>query len=258
MSKSDLIYPFLFPLILVSLFLFFTPSEAKDWSQRFYLATYPRSGNHWMRYLIEDATHIATSSVYPDADPPHLYDPFPWEAFSTDGGYRGDSRYPRPNEPFIVKTHYPALGRRSFDRKPYVAVIRIVRHPIDSLYSWYVYKHRNEELQPTIPRDHLVHMVNAWKRFQDYWDRQPRVLTIRYEDMLGDVEACLKQTLSKVGYKYTRGDLEYAVENNQPRGGILKHLNHFTSDDLHYIQEELGPLMKRYNYTMTAIGAADN
>lgn len=237
---------------LAALLLFTAAAgEAREWSQRIYLATYPRSGNHWMRYLIEDATHIATGSVYPDGDPPHLPDPFPWEAFSTDGGYRGDCRFPRPNEPIIVKTHYPALGRKAFDNRSAVKVIRIVRHPVDSFYSWYVFKNKGEEeIQKTIPRENLELMVRKWKRFQDYWDIQSNVLTIRYEDMLIDLEGNLTKVLNAIGYKYTQSDLNYAVELNKPRGGILKHLDHFTSADLAYIVQELSVQMKKYNYTL--------
>lgn len=224
--------------------------EAAEWSERVYLATYPRSGNHWMRYLIEDATHIATGSVYPDVDPFHMKDPFPWEAFSTVNGYRGDCRYPSIYEPFVVKTHYPALPKRPFDGKPYKAVIRIVRHPVDSFYSWYVFKNKQSPIERTIPRDVLVDMVQKWKRFQLYWDTQPRVVTLRYEDMFLDVKRALRKSLNTIGYKYTAEELECSVAKNQPRGGILKHLEHFTASDLEYIQEELSPLMEKYNYTL--------
>jgi len=233
-------------------FLFATSAflEASEWSERVYLATFPRSGNHWMRYLIEDATHISTGTVYRDSDPPHLKDPFPWEAFSTDGGYRKDCRDPRPFEPFVVKTHYPALGKQPFDGRRYKAVIRIVRHPVDSFYSWYVYKKGNEQ---TIPRDLLELMVRKWKRFQEYWEVQPNVTTFRYEDMMLDLKKHVRKTLNVIGYKYTQEDLDYAVEMNQPRGGVLKHLEHFTHDDLQYIQKELGALMVKYNYSIPGV-----
>lgn len=250
--------PLAFFIFLTFSFLQFQKIEAVDWSKRFYLATYPRSGNHWMRYLIEDAVHITTGSVYVDADPQHHPDPLPWAGFCVVGGYRGDSRYPNADEPFVVKTHYPALSRRPFDRQPYVAVIRIVRHPIDSLYSWHVYKARGGEYSPTITSERLKKMVRAWKRFQLYWDNQPNVLTIRYEDMLGDLENCLRRTLKTIGYNFTQEDLDYAVENNSPRGGILKHLEHFSKEDLDYIQKELGPLMKKYNYTLRPMDQVAN
>lgn len=55
--------------------------QTKNWQHRVYLASYPRSGNHWLRYLIEEAKGIATSSVYQDPDPPHLDQVFPWGTF---------------------------------------------------------------------------------------------------------------------------------------------------------------------------------
>ena len=70
-------------LLLVLLICFGVQGKvtADNW-KRAYLVTFPRSGNHWMRYLIEEATQIATGSVYQDMDRPvHLERIFPW------GGY---------------------------------------------------------------------------------------------------------------------------------------------------------------------------
>src|SRR5690348_10906431 len=92
------------------------PSK-EDWSKRVYLATYPRSGNHWVRYLIEEITHIATSSVYcdGDADKSHLGKPFPWGGYCPKYGYEGKCRYPTPDDIVVVKTHFPAVPAQEFD-----------------------------------------------------------------------------------------------------------------------------------------------
>src|SRR5437868_3632292 len=75
-----------------------------------YLASFPRSGNHWVRFLVEEATHIATSSVYRDQDFPHLKNIFPWGGYSTDQGYDGHCRYPTNDDPVLLKTHYPCFS----------------------------------------------------------------------------------------------------------------------------------------------------
>ncbi len=114
--------------------------EAKKWGNRVYLATYPRSGSHWMRYLIEEATGIATSSAYIDPDPRHLETVFPWGGYCCDGGYEGHCRYPMMGEIAIVKTHFPDTYISGFEKLPYSLAVRIIRHPIDSFYSLYLWE----------------------------------------------------------------------------------------------------------------------
>src|SRR5947209_1600022 len=101
---------------------------ARNWTSRVYLATYPRSGNHWMRYLIEEATGIATGSTNCDGDPPHLPDPFPWGGYAADHGYEGHCRYPQYGETVVIKTHSPAFDPLPFDHLPYYRTVRVVRH----------------------------------------------------------------------------------------------------------------------------------
>lgn len=111
-----------------------------EWKHRVYLASHPRSGNHWMRYLIEEATGLATSSVYRDRDyPQHLPTIFPWGGYSAKNGYEGNVLYPSADREdiVVVKTHYPYVNRMRFDLLPYTAVVVVVRHPLDVIYSHY-------------------------------------------------------------------------------------------------------------------------
>ena len=226
-------------------------AEAGPWGNRVYLATYPRSGNHWMRYLIEEATHIATSSVYPDPEPKHLPDPFPWGAYCAPFGYEGECRYPEPGEPVVVKTHYPALDEKPGDFRVSAQTIRVVRHPVDSIYSWYVYKckRQGQVVQDRIPNHLLVKMIAQWKKFQKYWDQSPNVLTFRYEDLLKQPKKHLKMTLDACGYAYTQEDVNRAISKHPPEGHELKHVAHYTHADLKLIKKELSGLMRKYGYT---------
>lgn len=88
-----------------------------DWENLVYLATYPRSGNHWMRYLIEEATGIATGADHIDPDPPHNPKRYPWGGFCPDGGYSKTRRYPEKDEIYVVKTHYPLLTNQMAFKK---------------------------------------------------------------------------------------------------------------------------------------------
>lgn len=227
-------------------------SKEKEW-ERVYLATYPRSGNHWFRYLIEEATHIATSSVYCDNDPPHMENPFPWGGYCCDHGYNGDCRYPENDEFVLVKTHFPAQEKKvtRFDQCPYYLTIRVVRHPVDSFYSRYVRKYAKEsQTQSTVPTKRVKEFIDSWSRFQKYWNKKKNVLTIRYEDALANPAAELKKMCNALNYEVTDEDIERAVAKHPPQGYMLKHKEKFTESDLKLISKELRSLMRQFNYTL--------
>lgn len=229
--------------------------KAKSWDKRVFLATYPRSGNHWMRYLIEEATGIATSSAYCDPDPQHLKEAFEWGGFCCQNGYEGTSRYPENGEIAIVKTHFPELLTSRFDRLPYVRAVRIVRHPVDSIYSLYLWvkDYKRETPETMIPDDRLREYIYSWKNFQQYWDLSENVLTIRFEDLYHDPAAYLKLVLTHIGYSFTDQDIARAVARHPPKGGLLKHFEHYTEEDLALVQKELGKLMQEYGYELKEI-----
>jgi len=219
---------------------------ADDW-KRVYLATYPRSGNHWMRYLLEEATHIATSSVYFDADElnPHLLEPFEWGGYCADHGYEGNCKYADINDIIVIKTHYPALPEHPFDNKPYIKSIRIVRHPVDSFYSFFRYYNTPYK---SIPKEFVVDFIHTWKLFQNYWNSQDNVLTIRYEDLIVDPEANFILVLNAIGYTLPNEDIIRAIKKYPPIGYELKHVNKFSQDLLDLINDELKELMDQFNY----------
>lgn len=224
--------------------------RAKSWSHRVYLATFPRSGNHWMRYLLEEATGIVTSSVYTDCCVPHLSTPFPWGAYCCDHGYEGRSRYPDQGEIFVVKTHFPSNCRSWFDRLPYSKAVRIIRHPVDSFYSFYLLKQSldGKSAEYWMPKEELKNLIRRWRRFQEFWDFEDCVFTIRYEDLYLDPLANLTKVLAHMGYCISQDDIKRAVEKYPPVGGLFKHFHHFTREDLALIQSELGDLIELYGY----------
>lgn len=233
-------------------------NEAKNWKNRIYLATYPRSGNHWIRYLIEEVTHIATSSVYRDkdpndSDPEHLPDIFPWGGYCSNHGYKGNCVYPSNGETVVVKTHFPALGASLFDKLPYNLTIRIIRHPVDSFYSFYLWFQAFQHPLPPrrmIPRNDLLQFIQSWRQFQKYWDQADNVLTIRYEDLYNDPAYYLRLVMQATGYPFNQEDIERAIAKYPPMGGLLKYHQYFTREDLLIIQTELGDLMQQYGYEL--------
>ncbi len=220
--------------------------------KRVYLATYPRSGNHWMRYLIEEATGVATSSVYCDSDPQHLPTLFPWKGYVCQGGYEGDKRYPNKGEIVVLKTHYPAIVAYDQDNEPPEGkIIRVVRHPIDSIYSYYALfsTDENPSISP-IPQEFLLASIESWRAFQEYWNERQNVLTFRYEDLMDNPLGYIRKTLLFIGYKVRDERIRAAIHKYPPNSRVLKHAMHYTEEQLALVASELEPLLKRFNYQM--------
>lgn len=224
-------------------------SNSKPW-KRIYFTTFPRSGNHWTRYLIEEASGISTSSIHQDVIPPHLSQLFPWGGYCPDHGYEGNRRYPKKNDTVLLKTHLYADQHH----KKSIGAIRIVRHPVDCIYSYYVLvsKRNHECIQELVPRDFLIYALNRWNDWHNYWDSKPNVTTFRYEDMLEAPFPILKSIMTICNYVHLDEDIVRAITKYPPNGYVLKHLNHFTEDDLQLIELKLGTLMKKYNYEINS------
>jgi hypothetical protein len=224
----------------------FQSGFSKEW-QRVYLATPPRSGNHWIRYLVEEAAHIATSAVYRDKVPQHLKKIFPWGGYCCDHGYEGHCRYPTKEEFVLIKTHFPDSQETQFDRRPYQMVIRIVRHPVDSFYSRYV-KNPRGPLLDKVPSEKVREFIPKWRRFQLYWNDKKHIMTFRYEDILQNPAPALKTICEVLHYDVTDEDIARAIAKHPPEGYLLKHIDKFSTEDLHLISKELGDLMEQFDY----------
>jgi hypothetical protein len=233
---------------ICQIFTYIQTIEARqDW-QRVYLATYTRSGNHWLRSLLEEATHIATGSVYHDKEPMHMKKIFPWGGYAAKNGYEGNCRYPYPGEIVVIKTHYPEKPKTEFDLKPSTKVIRIVRHPVDAFYSHFLHPGRLLPSNGKVPSAFVKKSITNWQKFENYWNRQPNVLTIRYEDLFENIHFYFREILEAIGYQLREEDINRAIDKFPPQGTLLKHLDHYQPEDLDLISRKLGPLMEKYDY----------
>jgi hypothetical protein len=211
-----------------------------------------------LRYLIEEATGIATSSVYPDPGKGdviknhiHLKTPFAWGGYCAKNGYNGNCSYPTKNDIVIVKTHFPCHHKRPFDNAAYIKTIRLVRHPVDSFYSWYAFETNSNSPMKFVPTKRVKRYIKTWRRFQLYWNKQPKTVTFRYEYLLHKPVFMLDKILKKIGYSLPLSDIEHAVQQYPPRDEALKHLKNFKDKDLRLIASELGDLMTQFGYTIS-------
>lgn len=197
-----------------------------------------------MRKLIEEATGIATCTVYHARD---FYVSGPCGYF-LENGIEGNRRYPSRDEIVVIKTHYPVFKKNKFDLQPYIKVVRIVRDPVDSLYSLYQMGFMEE--QQSVDDKFLREFIQHYKQHMEFWDKQKNVYTVRYEDLLDDLKGNFTKIMREIGYRVTHEDIERAVKRYPAQGSELKHIHRFTLKQLEMIQTELSEILHKYDYAI--------
>lgn len=228
-------------------------SDNSEWN-RVYLATFPRSGNHWLRFLIEEVTGVATGSIYQDGggiyanepDANHLPKNYPWGGYCTDHGYTHTRRYPTTEDIVVIKTHYPlfTLNSDKMDLAPDGKVLCIIRHPVDCLVSFERYRGRDH-----ISFMHLKNLLADWRNFYEYWENHQNLLMIRYEDLLFETFSTLQKVFDFMEIDVNREDIQRAMSLYPPVGNPLKSIGKYTHEQQELMKTELKDLLEKYGYT---------
>ncbi|KAK4702000.1 hypothetical protein P7C70_g4225, partial [Phenoliferia sp. Uapishka_3] len=171
--------------------------------------SFPRSGNSYLRSLVERATGYQTSSrcEKPFAVYTLHYDtdrrtPFTDCDPALKVTFLGECDH---DANFFVKTHYPTIPKilpphdedhyQEFDQ-----AVHLIRNPLDAVASWWHWQH--SELKDGHPdheakvelevfndgdRPHLIELAKRWRNHALYWHQAPiRTHTMRYEDLRDD------------------------------------------------------------------------
>jgi hypothetical protein len=173
------------------------------------LASYPKSGNTWTRFLIANL-------VFPDRkvgfDNLHqlIVDP----SVTVQRDFR---RAPRPR---IVKTH------SAFDPR-YRRVICVVRDPRDVALSQYHYLRKLRRIDDDYPLEQFIGRfldgelkrdLGSWGENVGSWlatrSHRPGFLLLRYEDMLSDTASALTRVARLGGFPATPELISQAVERS--------------------------------------------
>ncbi len=222
-------------------------ADKGDW-HRVFLATYPRSGNHWSRYLLEEVTGVATGCVFRDGHPTHLPDAFDWGGYAPQRGYTGKSSLPKQSDVVILKTHYPASYVRHsiFDRQSTEQpTLVITRFPFDAMFSYFNHfsSSRRKNWDKFIHEEAVV-----WARYHDYWDEQSNVMVVRYEDLMTDTVSTLQQISEFYGIEASQEDFERAQKAYPSQGTIGKHLSKYSKQQIDFVLKTCGTQLERYGY----------
>ena len=174
-----------------------------------YLASYPRSGNTWTRFLLANLAYPDTPATFANIEDliPSIH-LFPNRWLST-----------RPRPRFLKSHEY-------FDPR-YPKVIYVVRDPRDVAVSMYHYCIKREYLPETCPIDQFVPRFIAGEFFNDFatwgehvatWlaarENSPTFLLLRYEDILEDAVRELSRVAAFLHIPDDPKRLQEAVERS--------------------------------------------
>lgn len=198
------------------------------------LASYPRSGNTWLRGMVEQATGRSSGSIY------------------------HDETLRRGSEGIVIKTH-------RLDGHRYTRAIHLVRNPMDAIYSHFRWK--REVAKVSVEWDeHVEHSIEEWREHSRYWSKyaNPRLL-VRFEDMKTDPERELRRVLDWLGYAPVDEEIRGAVEATRlqkmreaapeevadqffRKGEIGQGREAFKEEREGRLDRELAPWLRRFGY----------
>lgn len=204
-------------------------------NQRTALASFPRSGNTWLRFLIENATGARSGSVYTDRI------------------------LPRKGDGIVIKTH-------ELDSAQYTRAVHIVRHPLDAIESYY---HWRRDVAKESKVDWPAHVRDAterWRLHTEHWlaCRCP-AYRLRYEDLHAAPENELRKLLQWLGFTdVSDNQINVAVAGSSiekmrqldpklgpiffRRGRVGEAGGAFLPDQQEYITKLLRPYLDQFGY----------
>jgi hypothetical protein len=172
-----------------------------------WLASWPRSGNTFLRTILWNCFGLKSASVYPK-----------------DLGYNKELALQighvereeitkdtfKPGDPFLLKTHEPPKND-----KPAIYVLRDGRPACVSLWKFY---------NKIIPLEAVIsgnHRFGAWARHVESWDPQnrPNTLFLKYEDMVRDI----RTVIDSIGAFLDKTPSSYELPSRDHIAEISKH-----------------------------------
>eukprot|EP00421_Protoceratium_reticulatum_P019021 CAMPEP_0168392112 /NCGR_PEP_ID=MMETSP0228-20121227/18331_1 /TAXON_ID=133427 /ORGANISM="Protoceratium reticulatum, Strain CCCM 535 (=CCMP 1889)" /LENGTH=379 /DNA_ID=CAMNT_0008405445 /DNA_START=1 /DNA_END=1137 /DNA_ORIENTATION=+ len=248
---------------------FFTPGRCSEFSSpatcasrrsaQTWLASFPCSGNTWLRVILESTTSIYTGSMYYDED-------------LIAAGLRGEG-YSSPSKVLGTKTHMPLYSPHHEVACANCRAVVLLRHPLDTALSYVQYKaggrsHDLEvgatELRAAFTQDRDK-SLEEWRSHYDFWKEFPGPkLIVRYEDLKADpFNVFMHKILPFLGIDTLRPNvqrrLRCAIDLSNRKAGIRRnHTYHFgwMHEDRSGAEKILGAAARSVGYHVTAGGEA--
>ena len=222
-------------------------APAIDTSMIIWLASYPRSGNTFLRVILKDVFGFDTYAIYkenPNIDPQESSqdDPVPGLAFDV-------ARFADRDELHLVKTHDAPID----DRRA-IYLLRDGRESITSYFHYY----RDLMKQPTpLPEVIAGHVqFGSWGQHVADWDpgRRPNTLLLRFEQFVADPISHVEQIADFIGAPPQGGQIPTfeSLHQQNPKfyrsGRTDTWKSLFTEEDLDLFRTLHGDVAAEFGY----------
>jgi len=172
--------------------------ECNSSQQVIYLPTVPRSGTHWIRLALEEASGIGTGSIFgfEECEKTHC------ECGLSEDCERVRYPYDVDNEPVLVKLHYPTVGPLKVFTPAVQKALITIRNPFDNYLAW---RRFNMERK-------MSNTYKGFRRFFGYWTNHfaewfgkaqrecMQVTMFRFEDLVDHQREMLQHINDAVGW----------------------------------------------------------
>ena len=202
--------------------------------KRVALASFPRSGNTWIRFMLEATTGEKTGSRYQDRI------------------------LPRSSEGIVIKTH-------EIDSHRYTDAIHLIRNPFDAIDSYFYFRREIAGEDDLSWDEHVEFSVFKWYEHTAHWfQANCSLFRIRYEDLHQDTTRQLNSLLNWLGYKFSIDCIREAINKYElnklreshsryghnffRRGKIGGGLEHFTNNQRQLVRDVLEGFLKEFGY----------
>lgn len=187
--------------------LFNRRDEANPYASDVILASFPKSGNSWMRFLLGNIVlkHAGLSQW--------RITPFNSHWFIPAVGKMANDRTLWPQYyPRILKTH------RRF-RADFLSTVLILRHPVDVYWSYYAYALGRKLMDGDTSFSEFIktkrfapcNWVDHAESYLDAASRGSKVCVILYEEVKADPKSVLDYILRHWGLSVREEDIEYGI-----------------------------------------------
>lgn len=180
------------------------------------LASFPKSGNSWFRFIVSNVNSIIDSGGKVNFHSINEFSPV----------IRGnrclkDARLV-DECPIFLKTHFPHT--RFFNGIDTVVIVRNPFYVIPSYHN-YLIEAREKSLSSDIEGFyfHWRYGLNAWARFMASWEKNATVI-VRYEDLQANPAKMVHQIYQQLGYEIDTAVIDKAIRFST-RDGMKSALN---------------------------------
>jgi len=172
-----------------------------------FIASYPRSGNTWTRFLIANLMHPERPVTFANI-----------EKIIPDASALSSRQFKRVPRPRLIKTH-------EYFEPRYRKVIYLVRDPRDVVVSLYNFRRKYRAVDDSYPIERYVaerflpgDLDVSWGEHVGSWlatrMNQPGFLLVRYEDLLRDPSRELSRLAGFLGIAARSEALSQAIERS--------------------------------------------